>query len=87
MPLITKGCFKTALTFLNKEKCWLYYVRGRQEIISVISESDKNERIFFRIFAQSILFSVTEYSTEIMRLLWFLNIRKLTWGKSYFKNT
>ena len=64
MPLITKGCFKTALTFMNKETmlALLCYV-------SAILENDKNELILFHIFSQSILFSVTEFATEIMSLL------------------
>ena len=64
MPLITKGCFKTALTFMNKETMLALLCYA-----SAILENNKNELIFFRIFSQSILFSVNELATEIMPLL------------------
>ena len=68
MFLITKERFKTALTFMNKENMLALLYK-----VSAILENDKNQRTFPRIFSQSILFSVTEFSTEIMRLLFFLN--------------
>ena len=46
MPLITKGCFKTALTFLSKEKCWLYYVsraRGADFQVGGLTRTRKRE--------------------------------------------
>ena len=60
MPLITKGCFKTALSFTKKEKMLALLCK-----VPAILENDKNDRICFRIFPQSTIFSVTEFATAI----------------------
>ena len=51
MPLITKGCFKTALSFTQKEKMLALLCK-----VSAILENDKNDGICFRIFPQSTIF-------------------------------
>ena len=51
MPLITKGCFKSALTSMKKEEMLASLCK-----VSAILDNDKNERICFRIFSQSVIF-------------------------------